>query len=56
MRPPTGTIAVHLRSLSLWGTRQAVVPVPPPATPPVSTVTVIVPTRNEERNTEACIR
>lgn len=32
------------------------VPVPPAMTPPPSSVTVILPVRNEERNVEACVR
>jgi len=35
---------------------QAMVSVPPALTPPISSATIIVPARNEERNIEVCVR
>ncbi len=49
-------IALRLRRLSLLTSRKAMVPVPPVIAPPASSVTIIVPARDEERGIEACVR
>jgi len=49
-------IGLRLRRLTLGGISKGLVPVPPATVTPTSTVTVIVPARNEERNIEACVR
>ncbi len=49
-------IALRLGRLSLLRTRRAMVAVPPAVAPPISSVTIIVPARNEERGIEACVR
>jgi chlorobactene glucosyltransferase len=53
---PGLTIGLLLRRLNLLRTLRSMVSVPPAASMPTSSVTVIVPARNEELNIEACVR